>query len=191
MLAKGKRLGANEFGALFHFSETTFTIQNMLFGVHLNVVLREASRSVVLEKGAIASVQDIGLSICQTRVSIRVNSPIFVTDELGHQRRAVSRIFAVENQQCLGRGFNVEKLSRELFLVVEVHSAVDMTAIEFVLKPAVNNDQFFVQVVEAAVKNLNHCLLCDAWKGDSLIIWGEVRKLGHVRCFNIHDRGQQ
>lgn len=171
MLAKCESLRTQQLGALlvFDLPHTTFTSHLVFFCVHLNIVLRKAAGLMILEECAVSAIEDVSFGVSQSWVPIRIDSTIFVADELGHQGSTVRRVFAVKDKQSpLGR-FDIEKLVSEGLLIVEVDCTVDVSSKILVLKSAVDNDTLLVHMVVLSVKNTDHSLFCDSGEITSTI----------------------
>ena len=82
MLAKRECLCTNEFATLLlHTSKSTLAGSDMLFSIHLDVFLREASQSVIQEERAVAPIQNVDFGVRQFRVPMSVFSTVLVTEE--------------------------------------------------------------------------------------------------------------
>jgi hypothetical protein len=69
----------------------------MLLGVHLNVVLGEASTSVLSEERTVSTVQNVYLGIGELRVVFRISRTILFAYMTSHDGCPVCRVFAVED----------------------------------------------------------------------------------------------
>lgn len=66
MLAECKSLRSTKLSSLLlDLSKTTLAIIGMFLGCHLHVILREASKPMIHEKGTISSIQNIHFRVGQ------------------------------------------------------------------------------------------------------------------------------
>lgn len=187
MLTKGKCLSTNQLGTLLmlYLSHAHLTSVLVLLGFHLDVVSREASVAMVLVEGAIATIEHIRFRIGKMWVAFCIDSTVLVSDVLGHQGGTMSRVFAVEDQQCFGGLLMLKQLSGQLVFVIEIHSAVYVTAFIFILETTVDDHSLIVETVVFAVQDVYHCVPRDAWKITSLIVREEMWQLGLIRGVEV------
>ena len=67
---------------LLDTSQASFTSLDVLFFFHCDIVLWRASKLVVVEKGAVAAIQNIQFRITQCWVSMGVDGSISMTNKL-------------------------------------------------------------------------------------------------------------
>lgn len=83
LLAKGKCLCAIKLGTLAKLVHATLASGLMFLRIHAKVVLREAARTVRLEKITVAAVQNVHLRIRQLGIAECIDPAILVAHELG------------------------------------------------------------------------------------------------------------
>ena len=83
MLTECKRLRTAQLGPLAEAAHLTLARVGMLFRIHLDVVLWKATRSMCREEGAVATVEDVDLWICELRVSKIVGRTVLTPNVLG------------------------------------------------------------------------------------------------------------
>lgn len=187
MLAESKGLSTNELGSLLmlYFTHTHLACIFMLLRLHLDVVLRKAPIAVVLIEGAVATVEDVSFRVGEVWVAFSIDSTVLVADMLCHERGAVSRVFAVKDQQSFVGLLVFKQLRGELVLVIEVHSAIYVATLIFVLEATVNDHSLVVQTIIFAIENIYHGITGDAWKITCLIVREEMRQLRLIRGIEI------
>ena len=75
-------------------------------------------------------------------------------EELRHDGCPMSRVLAMEDYQCWrskGRRGDIEQVLRQLLLIIEVDSTINMTTIVLVLESAVNDDDLVMDMAILAV----------------------------------------
>ena len=83
MLSKCKGLCTTQLAALlFDTTKAPFTCRGVFLCTHLDVILWRAPESMVLEKVAVSSIEDVDLWIAQERVSMCIDCAVFVTKKL-------------------------------------------------------------------------------------------------------------
>lgn len=97
MLSKSKSLCPAEFPGLAEPSHLSLACVRMLLGVHLNVVLGEASTSVLGEERTVSTVQNVYLGVGELRVVFRISRAILFAYMTSHDGCPVCRVFAVED----------------------------------------------------------------------------------------------
>ena len=95
----------------------------------------------------------------------------------------------MEDKKGFRSWFNVEQLRRQFFLVVEVHSSVDVSAVVFVLEATINDQELFIEPIEMPIEHSYQGLSTDARKVSRPVIRDEVLQLRNVFGFYIHDGG--
>ena len=186
VLAEGEGLGAVELGTLLDLAESTLAGEFMLLIVHLNVVLRVTHGTVLGKERAVATIENVHIRVGKVWVSVDVDSPVLVTDVLGHDRRAVGRVLAVQDQSG-ARLRLAEQFVGKFFLVIVVERAIDVAAFILVLETAVDDHDVVEAVIELPTKKLEQSALVDARQSVRLILGGEVRKLQGRRTFDVTD----
>ena len=76
-------LSSTQLLAVSKLSHLTFAGANVILGMHLYIVLREAARSKFAKERAVTSFEDVDLGICQFRITEVVDGAVLATDELG------------------------------------------------------------------------------------------------------------
>lgn len=158
----------------------------MAVGVHFNIILGIAERTVLCKEGAVTSIENVQIGVRQIRVGVDINSSVVMANVLGHKRCAVRGIFTVQDEGCSGLG-SAEQFTRKAFLVVVVEGAIDVATLILVLKAAVNNHDIVEAVIELPIKKFKQSVLADARQSVRLILGDEVRKLGGWRTFHVAD----
>ena len=86
MLTESKGLRANKLGSLLllYLAHTKFTCISVLFGVHLDIILRKAALAILLVESTVASIQDVSFWVGELGVAFCIDCAILVSDVLGH-----------------------------------------------------------------------------------------------------------
>lgn len=187
ILPERKSLSPIQLGPLLHLAEASLASEFVLLGRHLDIVLRVAQRAVLGEEGTVTTVQDIQIGVGELRVVVRVESAILVTNVLGHNRGAMGRVFAVEDQgrPRLGCG---EELGGQVVLVVVVDSAIDMASLVLIFKAAVDDHHVVKTIVVFPIQELHQDVFVDTRQCICLVLRKDVRKLQAGGSFNVDDR---
>jgi len=159
----------------------------MFFGVHLDVVLGEASLTVVLEEATVATIQNVSFGIVEAWVGFRIDGTVHASDVLGHKRGSMCGVLAMEDEKRFARLFVFEELCGKLLLVIEVYGAIYMTTFILVLEATVNDNSLLIYAVKFTVQNVNHGLLRNAWQIASLVARVEMWQVWLMWGFNISD----
>ena len=199
MLAKGKGLSTHQLLALsvFDLAHASLAGNDMLFRIHLNIVLRFAASTVVFEERAVATIEDIHLGVRECGISLDIDSSILVSDELGHQWCTMSRVFAVEDDErrfagiptnCLKQGFHLKQLGGKSLFVVVVLGALNVATIILILEAAVDDYSLLVAGIILAVEEIDHGLLADPRELVWLVILEHDGQLQLMSTLDIHSR---
>jgi hypothetical protein len=98
MLSKSKSLCPAKLGpVLAEASHLSLACVCMLFGVHLNVILGEASTSVLGEEGTVSTIQNVHLGVGKLRVVFRIRRAIVLPDMTSHDGCSMCRILAMKD----------------------------------------------------------------------------------------------
>ena len=162
----------------------------MILVLHLDVVLGEAERAVLLKELAVTAVKDVHLRIGEFWVLEVVDRPVLVANELGHARCTVDRVFAVEDEEGVWWVGLLEKLFCQKRLVVVVDGTFNVATLVLVLETAVDDHDFVVVGIVVTVEYADQSVLLDA--GKTIVCFGRsVRKLVLMHSVDIIGRLQR
>lgn len=185
-MAKGKRLSSAKLGTLLELAHAFFTSLLMVFVFHLDVVLRKALLSVLLEELVVTTFEDVHFGVGQLRVVDGIDLSVMLTDEFGHTWGTMNRVFAVEDEKS-ARWWNlVEEVLCQALLIVVVDGTFDVAAFVLVFKPTVDNEDLVVVRVVLSVDDVDESVFLNAWQTIGLVR-DEVGKLWLVFGVDIHD----
>lgn len=158
--------------------------------IHFNVAAGKASVLARLKKLGVAASENDNVRVVQKWVAVSVYLPVEVAEVHGHAGSAVSRVLAVKHEKnaLIGTNRGHEDLF-EAFLGVNVDGAINVAALELVLKAAVYDDMAIIEMRVLVVENLTESTRVNATKGilgDGRGFNGAVRlgkhRLVHIRC---------
>lgn len=158
-----------------------------LLGVHFDVVLGIAQRSMLRKERAVPALQDVQVGVGEVGIVVHVEGTVLVPNEFGHDGRAVRRILAVQNQRRARFGTG-EQLRGQKLLVVVVDRSVDVTPLVLVLEPAVDHHDVVEPVVVLAVHHLHQGTLADPRERIGLILRDDMWQLLARGTIDIADR---
>jgi len=69
----------------------------MLLGIHLNIVLREATALVLSEETTVSTIQNIDFRVGELGVMFGVGRAILLSNMTSHDGSTVCRVLAMEN----------------------------------------------------------------------------------------------
>lgn len=185
-------LSAVELCTLLELAHALFAFLLVVLVVHLDVVLREALGAVASKEFAVATFEDVHLGEGELGVLEVVDSTVTVADELGHAGGTELRVFAVEDQECVGSDTTMfEQVLGQLVLVIVVDGAVDVATVVLVLEAAVNDQDLVVVRVVVAIENADEGVLLDTRKAIRFFLVDEVRELGLVWLVEVHRDGRR
>lgn len=192
-LPKSKSLVTKQLLPLLDLGHAALAGQLMSLIIHLDIILRKAFGAVVGEEFAVAAVENVEVWVGESGVVGGIDITVVVADVFCGERRTVDRILAVEDEESRGlwRGSIAEELVGELLLVVEINGMLDVPAIVFILKAAVDYEYSVVVGAVFGVQNVDHGVLRDARETVGFIIRDEAGEFGEgMGLVNVHDGSQ-
>lgn len=100
------------------------------------------------------------------------------------------RVFAMEDEERIGRYVGVEQHLSQLILLAEVGCAMDMAASELVLESTVDDDLLIVHMIEVAIENADQRAIGDTGEAIRLTRRCEAGELERGSVVNVHHRLQ-
>lgn len=185
-----KSIGLSTSQTLAGMSETIhllLTGSGVLGSIHFHICLRVASLAVLGEEATVAAFQDVYLGICQTGVTLSIDSAVLCTYVTCHQRRPVYRVFAVEKQESPSFQRAVEQVRGEQFFIVIINCSIDMTSVIFILKSAINDKLVVVVLVVLAIQDLQERVPGQPGYTVVLVVGEEMRKHRLGGLFHIEN----
>ena len=191
MLSKREGLRPAQLGpVLAESSHLPLACKRMLLGIHLNIILGEATSPVVREESAVSAIKDVYFRVGQLGILFCISSTVLFPHMTSHDGCSVGGILAVKDQKSLARKGSLKELIGQQFLVVVINSTVDVTTIEFVLESTVDDQALIIVTVKFTVKGVDQRLFCDPGDAVWLALLEEMWQYGLVEFVNIHHRVQ-